>query len=1156
MGTVVAGRWEFGVLGPLEAACGGDPVRLGGERQRVLLALLLVHVNELVTVDQLVEQLFGERRREGAVNAVQVAVSRLRRVLEGGDGDAGVLQSRPGGYVLRVEPGQLDAAVFERLLGDGRGLLAAGQAAGAAARLREALGLWRGPALGDLAVVDCLQAEIRRLEELRLVALMERIDADLALGARDELIPELELLIAANPLQERLRGQLMLALYRAGRQADALAAYREASELLRDQLGLEPSPALRELERSILQQDSALAPPQVPVVPSVLAVPPDASGLLTFMFTDVEGSTRLMQALGEAVYRDVLDRHFRLLRRSLEQHGGAEVSTFGDALFAVFTDSGAALRACTEIQRALAQEPWPGSTRMAIRIGLHRGATESHRGNYAALAVNQAARIAASGHGGQVVVSAAVKAAQPAEHVGLQLVSLGKHLLRDFERPIELYQLAAPGLERDFPALRAPQRRNDNLPVATTPLIGRSAALARIAEPTGHERVVTLVGPGGVGKTRLALAVAEERVADHRHGVWWADLAGSHPKDVEQTVARLFDVPPDPEGPLRDVITEHLADRIMLLVLDNAEHVADATAALVRAVLSGAPGVSLLVTSRTPLHVDGERVIAVDALSLPEQDTPDAVASSGAGELFQARADAAGWTACAGDASVSAVARICRALDGLPLALEIAAAHTRMLDVRDIADIVEKRPLTLQSPTRDQSVRHRSLEATLTWSVELLSPPERLLLERLTVFAEARELDEVLAVCADPPLDERAAITALAGLVDHSLVKHYQAQSGKPRYGLLQTVRFFVASHLARDHDEATLARRHLKWLKARLQGGKHAPVPEVAVAVRRALKGGDREDALRLTLDMAPSWLLGDVAQGLALVRDALADRHTDDALQAEAQLTLARLEYFGENARAAERSTQEAIRIFHALGDDPGLGRALAHGSRWAWRLGDKVTAKARATHALVLPRERIGIDAEIEANLTLARIDEYEDPIAALRQTADRARQAASPWMLFDTLRTMADHLLERGRVSEALATTEEAGAIAALIARPHSDCLMFCMRGSIALARGDHEAAALLDAAIELGREAGLRALVVYALERRAAAAVLDQEFNAAGRLLGAAERERRRCGVPQDPDDRLVTGSVQGAVESALGTSAFNTLRQEGQTLDIRTGIES
>src|ERR1700689_3537990 len=234
------------MLGPLEAWRGATLLRLGGERQRALLALLLVHANELVRTEHLVDQLLGEELSDSALNTVRVAVSRLRRVLEHGDAGGGLL-TQPGGYLLRAGPEQLDAVRFERLLSDARGLLGAGDAASAAARLREALALWRGPPLADLALLEFVQPEIRRLEELRLLALMERVDADLALGADAELIGELEGLVASNPLQERLRAQLMLALYRAGRQADALAVYRRVSELLREELGLEPSRGLQEL---------------------------------------------------------------------------------------------------------------------------------------------------------------------------------------------------------------------------------------------------------------------------------------------------------------------------------------------------------------------------------------------------------------------------------------------------------------------------------------------------------------------------------------------------------------------------------------------------------------------------------------------------------------------------------------------------------------------------------------------------------------------------------------------------------------------------------------------------------------------------------------------------------------------------------------------
>jgi len=291
MGDEPRGSLQFRMLGPLEAWRDGTLLRLGGERQRALLALLLVHANELVRTEQLVDQLLGEELSDQALNATRVAVSRLRRLLE--DGNPGeLLLTQAGGYVLKAGPEQLDAACFERLLSEGRGLLAGGDAASAGARLREALALWRGPPLADLALLELAQPEIRRLEELRLLAVIERIDADLALGADSELVPELEGLVGSNPLQERLRGQLMLALYRAGRQAEALEVYRQTSELLREELGLEPSRGLQELEHRVLCQDPALELAPGPVTTAASATEERAvcpyKGLASFERSDTE----------------------------------------------------------------------------------------------------------------------------------------------------------------------------------------------------------------------------------------------------------------------------------------------------------------------------------------------------------------------------------------------------------------------------------------------------------------------------------------------------------------------------------------------------------------------------------------------------------------------------------------------------------------------------------------------------------------------------------------------------------------------------------------------------------------------------------------------------------------------------------------------------
>src|SRR5215213_6457277 len=305
-----AGPLEFRLLGPLEVWREGQPLRLGGERQRALLALLLLHANEVVPSERLIEELFAGDASDTRANALQVGISRLRRLLgesRGSNGDGGVLVTHPPGYLLRTDPEQLDIALFERLLAQGRETLVSGDAAAAAATLREALALWRGPALADLALLEFAQPEIRRLEELRLSALMERIEADLALDRADEVVPELEALVEANPLQERVRGQLMLALYRAGRQADALEVYRQTRALLREGLGLEPSKALQELERSILRHEAALdveagPPAEADVAPGRAVVCP-FKGLASFDVGDSEFFFGRERAIADLVAR-------------------------------------------------------------------------------------------------------------------------------------------------------------------------------------------------------------------------------------------------------------------------------------------------------------------------------------------------------------------------------------------------------------------------------------------------------------------------------------------------------------------------------------------------------------------------------------------------------------------------------------------------------------------------------------------------------------------------------------------------------------------------------------------------------------------------------------------------------------------------------------
>ncbi len=337
---------EFGILGSLAVWVDGRELPLGGAKQRALLAVLLLRPNELVPRARLVEELWGEEPPATAVKAVQGYVSHLRKVL----GEA-VLETRPGGYVLCLEAGALDVQRFEGLLEQGRRLLADGAAEEAGRVLREALALWRGPALAEFQYESFARNEIGRLEELRLVALEQRLEADLALGRHAEVVPELEALVREHPLRESLRGLLILALYRAGRQADALAAYQDARATLVDELGLDPGQALQQLEKAILLQD-----PSLDLAAAASSLEGLPTGTVTFLFTDVEGSTGLLTRLGSAEYALLLAEHRRLLRAAFADAGGHEVDTQGDAFFVAFPTATGAIGAAARAQRELADD--------------------------------------------------------------------------------------------------------------------------------------------------------------------------------------------------------------------------------------------------------------------------------------------------------------------------------------------------------------------------------------------------------------------------------------------------------------------------------------------------------------------------------------------------------------------------------------------------------------------------------------------------------------------------------------------------------------------------------------------------------------------------------------------------------------------------------
>src|SRR6266540_2128306 len=434
---------EFRILGPLEVEEEGRLLNLGGAKQRSVLAFLLLHANEVVSRDRLINELWGDEAPETAATAVQVHVSQLRKAL-GRD----VIVTQSPGYLIRVQEGELDLERFERLVAEAR----VQEPARAAEQLREALALWRGGPLAELDSVSFARGERARLQEQRLGALEQRIEADLALGHHAELVPELERLVREHPLRERLRGQLMLALYRSGRQAEALEVYRSGRRLLDEELGLEPGEELRRLERAILEQDPSLAGALPPATPAP-AAPVVPTGTVTFLFTDIEGSTKLVQRLRDD-YGALLEQHHRLVRGVFEEHAGEEIDNQGDAFFFAFRRARDAVRGAVEAQKALAGASWPQDATVRVRVGVHTGEPGLAETGYHGLDVVRAARISGAAHGGQILVSSATRDLVGAALEEVTFGDLGEHRLKDLEEPQRIFQVAAPGLEAHFPPLR------------------------------------------------------------------------------------------------------------------------------------------------------------------------------------------------------------------------------------------------------------------------------------------------------------------------------------------------------------------------------------------------------------------------------------------------------------------------------------------------------------------------------------------------------------------------------------------------------------------------------------------------------------------------------------------------------------------------------
>jgi predicted ATPase/class 3 adenylate cyclase len=520
------------------------------------------------------------------------------------------------------------------------------------------------------------------------------------------------------------------------------------------------------------------------------------TGTVTFLFTDLAVSTRLWEQEPEAM-RAALARHDLILREAVAKHDGQVVKGTGDGIHAVFATADGAVGAAINAHVALGAEPWSVSEPLRVRMGLHTGVAELRDGDYYGSAVNRAARLMAIAHGGQVVCSqstADLVRDTLIEHVAL--ADMGEHRLRDLSRPERVVQLSAPGLVEEFPPLRSLDVTRSNLPVQLTSFVGRDEEVKRVSALLVEHRVVTLTGVGGVGKTRLALQVGSELLPHYAEGVWLCELASVlDPTDLNDAVAAAVGYTPPQGVSVVEGLGRFFERKSLLLILDNCEHLVRAVSSLVAETTTHAPGVSVLATSREALGVRGEHLSPVAPLALPADGDPRSVLASESGALFVARAREARGALVLDEANAEAVRELCTRLDGIPLALELAAAQTAMMTPAEIRNRLDRQFRLLTGRSRTVLERHQTLRAAIDWSYDLLGSEERALLDRLSVCVGGFDLDAAAAIAAGVGAEEFEAFELLRSLVAKSLVERTE-RDGVTRYRMLEMIRQYAGEHL------------------------------------------------------------------------------------------------------------------------------------------------------------------------------------------------------------------------------------------------------------------------------------------------------------------------------------------------------------------------
>ena len=861
------------------------------------------------------------------------------------------------------------------------------------------------------------------------------------------------------------------------------------------------------------------------------------TGTVTFVFTDVEGSTRLLQSLGDA-WPEVVEDHNRILRAAVRDAGGVDVRTEGDSVFAVFGSASAALAAAADAQRSLAGHGWPGGAEVRVRMGMHTGEATLGGDDYVGLDVHRAARISAAAHGGQVLLSSA-----SAELVGtglpggVSLRDLGKHRLKDLARPERIFQASIEGLPSEFPPIRSLETPT-NLPAQRTSFVGREREVERVRALLRGPGLLTLTGPGGSGKTRLAIQAASGLLADYADGVFFVELAPiTDARLVPSSIADAVGARAEGVRPVLDLLREHLRDREVLLVLDNFEQVL-AGALVVSDLLDAAPRLRVLATSREPLHIAGEQELPVPPLDLPQAGggpPTDRLTRFAAVELFAQRAAAVDPQFRITDANAAAVAELCRRLDGLPLAIELAASAVKLLPPRAILDRLERR---LEVPTGgavDLPARQRTLREAIGWSYDLLDDAHRAAFRRLAVFVGGWTLQAAEAV-AGPDESGPDLLGVLGALVDKSLVIRLASADDSLRFGMLETIRAFGVEQLEAAGEAAAARDRHLAWfLEATEAAEPHLRDNDqkrwlddlerehdnLRAALRWAISSGRATDGLRLVAALWRFWhLRGHLAEGRDWADEVLAlpaaSARTSE--RARALTALGGLAYWQEDVPAFSRAYEEALAIARERGDSSGEAEGIsnmAYASAFAGR-----------------------IDIALEMT---------EQALVMFEEHGNRRAAADALWFLGVGARLMGDIPRARELFEQSLALHREGedrfGITGALFGL-----------GRVALAEGDLDtAAASFLEALGNDAEVGNRTGIGIALDHLAATAQHGGDHLRALRLGGASEAIKEAAGG-HAPPPLVDLPDPREAARAEVGDAAVAAAWGEGRAMPLERAL--